>query len=199
MTKLFGLMAVGLLVSSPLAVNGAVLVSGNITSTGGSFAITEDITLSITGTGGVSGLIFDEWVSSNDGNNTSLSFSSATLQYQINGGGLQSVGLNALRDNLATTINDVTPNDGYVQFNTISVNPGDTLTLKVGSWSVSGSSAFNPQAVQNFTGNVFAYTGSGVRISTDSVVPEPREYGMLAGAGLLGLAIWRRQKAALAR
>ncbi len=178
------------------AARAAIVLSGDVLTTGGTFEITQDITITVTTTGNGKTLVFKDWVTSDDSAHA-VDFTEASLNYQINGGSVQSTTLDLVADNFAfPATNDIGPNDGYIYFNDIAVTAGDILTVKSGSWATSGKAGFNPEAIQTYTGEVFLMTGNGEALSGGVVVPEPSTWAALCGAGMLGLALWRRHKAA---
>ncbi len=182
------------------AATAQIVFSGNVGAGGtATLQIVSDIVLPVTAAGTATEIIFDEWVPSSDGTYTSLNTSgSPVIHYSLNGGPDLTMNLGSMADNYfpASSFNDLTEKDGQLPFDSISVNPGDTLRLKAGSWTFSGDADFNPATLGTFIGHVFLTDHNANRLSSSVVVPEPQDYALLAGAGLLGFGIWHRKKAA---
>ena len=152
----------------------AIIFSGPLQSTGGSIEITSDVTFNITSTGPISGIILDQWVTS-DGDPSALSLS-GPISFSINGGALQSGGLSFAYDNESPYLGfgDVTGDDGAIQLSGISVNAGDTLTLTAQTFNVIfGDAGWNPEAIQSFEGDVFLAGFFGNAMSDVITIPEP--------------------------
>lgn len=171
----------------------AVIVVAPTSSTVGSFQITSDITFTIDTAGSANSFVMDEWVVSDGLQNQSTY--SPSLAISINGGAPVTKS-GGLADNLAGILlhNGVTANDGilFIDFS-ISVNPGNTLTLKAGVYSLGARSNFNPQATQTFTGMMFVADNQGTRLSPSMQVPEPSG---LALAGIGSVVLLRRRSGA---
>lgn len=176
-------------------VQGSVILSGDVTSTGGTLQITSDISFNITSTTtDFRALAFDEWVLS-DVSTQGLTMNN--LNYQINGGAIQSTSNSTLQDNFTGIDGPLTANDGYVLFDALSVTAGQTVTIKAGSYTVtSGHGDFNPTAVGTFTGNAFLTTATTPisLISNTVVVPEPEDFAALAGLGCVGWFLFREKR-----
>ena len=193
-----GLLAVG----SAMPAAAAIVLTLPTASTAGSLVITEDIEYTITTTGNLSIIIFDEWVT-NDGTRSRITadaFSAAPISYTINAGPPAGGAVSSLVDNTGAVFNHVNHNDGYLFFlSDIPVAAGNTFTLLAATYELSAGSLpvdFNPQANQTFTGNSFLAGRDGARLSSDTsagAVPEPSQLVLLTGA-LLPLALRRRRK-----
>ena len=171
----------------------AIIVTAPTAGSPGSFQITSDITFNMNVAGNARVFVLDEWVVS-DGSQTFSPYTPIVAFY------VNDVGPSALSgkfvDNLTTTDQDITANDGYFLFDgSISVSSGDTITLKTGLYSLAATTGFNPQATQTFTGNMFVGDINGVRLSPNVAVPEPTALG-LCGLGALALLGRRRRAAA---
>ena len=185
------LLTLSFLTAASGALHAAVIVVAPTAGTPGSFQITNDVTFTITTSGTARVFLLDEWVTS-DGSRTFASYSPALL-LSINGAAPVSFGTAIFVDNFAGVIGQITANDGYFYTaNDIPVAVGDTMTLKVGTFSVAATSGFNPQATRTFIGNMFVTDVNGVKLSNTVGVPEPAAAALLlvgASAGLL-----RRQR-----
>ena len=179
----------------------SILTTGNF-QTGTptpTLSLSTPVTLAITASDNVSGLVFDEWVTNDGTQNTAFtSPRPQTLSYQIDGGAVQTVGVGYLVDNLAGTVGDVTANDGYLVLNGfLFVTAGQTLTFLPGSLTFgSGGAAFNPPPVV-FNGNAYVDNMTGNALSgpaSVNVAPEPSAWALLGvGVGALGLSLRRRR------
>ena len=146
--------------------------------------LTNALTFFIESTGSVRGIAFDEWVTSDGGSTTALAVVVPSIQlmsYQINGGSIQTIPVNSVIDNAATTLGDMTANDGYLFFFAgISVNSGDAISFSPGIFTFSNASGFNANIPATFNGDAYTINQSGLRLSSLSPVPEP-------ATGLFGL------------
>jgi hypothetical protein len=168
----------------------AVVIVG---SQGSSLTFTQDIEFEITGFGGISFVVFDDWVNNVDANSTSLP-TPDNLVYSINGGPDQTTGIGEILDNFRNNSGDLSPQDGWLSLTT-QINPfvGQTVTLKAGTYSFSGSTAFNPEAVGNFNGDIYLVGSGGSRLSAPGVpIPEPRTSAGIFGLTILVLILIRR-------
>jgi hypothetical protein len=181
------------------SVHSAVIVSGDVDVTGGtgSLEITHDIEFTITSSGNLFFVVFDDWVGTSDGGLTALGDSpAALLSYRIDGGSIQTRALGNLYDNNLNA-GSIDPRDGFFVLESgLSLVAGQTLTILAQTHTYSGNSTFNPAAKQVFTGDVFLASSSASVMSSPvslSSVPEPSEWAAAAGVGLLGFAVWRRR------
>lgn len=175
---------------SPLQAS-VIVVAPTSTATG-SIQFTEDITFTITGSGFAETFVFDSWVTS-DGTLTP-SLLVPDVFFSLNDGTPFQLAT-TLYDNLATAYGDMTAGDGYLFHNSIAVQPGDTLSIKQGSYTLKEAD-FNPGVTQTFTGNMFITNSDDDRISTTTVVPEPAALA-IPGVGLAILAWILRRRAVL--
>ncbi len=179
-----------------LPAQAAIVVSGTpSTDSGtGTLQITTDISFTITTDNSAVRLVFHGWNASSDAGGDTISFAAPTsFDYQINGGSLQSGDFFGILDNRTADLNDLGAADTAINLSSTPVTTGDILTIKAGSWSFPGSSAFNPGVFGSFTGNASLMRSNGHRISEFTPVPEPRDYALMAGAGLVAWAAWRRR------
>jgi hypothetical protein len=194
------LASLSLLALSALPSQAAVIVTLPTPSTTGSLVITNDISFTLTAAlavGNFFEVVFDEWVTSDGGTNTT---SITTPVLLAKNGTAFTTTFNTINDNLATTTGDITPNDGFLDLGTPQAFAiGDILTLKAATYVLATHpGGLNPQANQTFTGNAFLafdYGISGIRISADTsvgAVPEPSRALLLLG-GLAGVALRRRR------
>ncbi len=168
----------------------SVIVVAPTSTTTGSIQFTEDITFTITSAGFAETFVFDGWVTS-DGTLTP-SLLVPDVFFSLNDGASFQLAT-ILYDNLATTYGDMTADDGYLFHNSIAVQPGDTLTIKQGSYTLK-EAAFNPGVTQTFTGDMFITDSDGDIISTTTSVPEPATLA-LPGVGFAILAWILRRRA----
>jgi hypothetical protein len=81
---------------------------------------------------------------------------------------------------------------GTGNYNLVSgVNAGDTFRAYV-EVAYSGALAIMPPEVDGTMSNT-GFGGGGITIGAASAVPEPSTYALLAGAAVLGLAVWLRK------
>ncbi|MDA0768528.1 MAG: PEP-CTERM sorting domain-containing protein [Verrucomicrobia bacterium] len=190
-----GLCSVALLLAAAPQSRAAIVLSGDFVNgtTTPTLTITEDIVFNITSTSSVESVIFDEWTTSDGGQDVAYRDPlGQSLAYLINNSPAM-VLIGNLYDNLAANYGDFTPNDGYLALNGLSVTAGDTLVIKAGSFVFSSSLGFNSLLDgTTFTGVVFLADGNGDRISGNGVaVPEPSSV-LLCGLGTLALLRRRR-------
>ncbi len=194
-------LAAFLLLATAQIGSSAIVLTGNF-STGTpkpTLTFQEDLTFTVTGTGNVTFLIFDEWTTA-DSSATSLtpSPSPQNLAYQLNANSATSSNIITFADNTAATYLGVTPNDGYLSIAPIAVITGDTFTVKAGVYTFNFSSGFNPLlsgADSIFTGNVFLKSNSGSisnLVNVPASVPEPSAL-LLSGLGAQTLLRRRRK------
>jgi len=176
----------------------AVIFSGDPNVTGGTatLQITRDIDFTVTTSGLANFLVFDNWVGTSDG---SLNFinanAPANLSYRIDGGSTQSAVIYRTFDNHRNS-GAVGLTDGFLFFDGLSLVAGQTVTILAQTHTFAGNNFFNPATKQVFTGDVFLTTVPGAQLSSTvslSSVPEPSEWAVAAGVGLLGFAVWRRR------
>lgn len=177
----------------------AVIFSGDPNVSGGpsTLQITHDIDFTITSTGFAQLLVFDNWVGTSDGTLSQIADSPPSLlSYRIDGGATQSVPISGLLDNNHTA-GSINSTDGFLWFSAISVVEGQTLTILAQTHTFGGVNSFNASTKQVFTGDVFLSTTGGLMRSSPvslSSVPEPSEWAVAAGVGLVGFAVWRRRR-----
>lgn len=193
-TKLSSLvLALIAIVSLADRASAGIIVVAPTANTPGSFQITADITFTINTAGDVELFALDEWVTSDGSPNGSII--SPNFSISINGNLPGSYTAGSFFDNLNSTINQITANDGYFTIRSLlPVIVGDTVTVKAGTFSLAAASGFNPQATQTFTGSMFITGDNGSRLSNVvTCVPEP--YGLVLGltAGIAGLFVRRRK------
>lgn len=157
---------------------------------------TEDIVLTITTDSNAGSLVFDEWAIT-DGSQTSVVDSPEQLiAYELNGSDA-TVDLTGLFDHLNFTSNDITPNDGLLDFSLfsgIAVTSGDIVTITAGSYTFTSSPDFNPALGDiTFTGDIFLIDFGGNRISEIVAVPEPSAL-LLCTIGSIAMLRRRRNK-----
>lgn len=175
----------------------AIFVTGSPNVLGGpsSVQITADITFTITISGTVNALIFDNWVATEDAAITVLPLLSGGITYQIDAGSAQTLGTTelAMIDNMTVNSGSLTPTDGlFVWSPGIAVTAGQTFRINAGTLNFGGSPEFNPQTIGTFTGNVFLTGSGGSPLSgVASAVPEPEEEAACAALGLIAFGAWR--------
>lgn len=174
----------------------SVTIAGNF-ATGSptpTFVLTSDVAIPIINSGSVEFFAFDEWVIS-DGSITGALASPAVqnISYQINSGPLSTVNLNLLVDNLTFSSGVLTPNDGYLKMNPISVTAGDVLTIKAMTLTFAATSNFNAGLPSTFNGIAFATTNQGGLLGETIIVPEPASMLLLTVA--LPTFLSRRKRA----
>lgn len=180
------------------AAHAVIICVAPTSTTDGSLQITAPIDFNITATSTAFLIDLSSWVTS-DGSQT-LDILSPDVAFALNGA--VSSQETYLVDNLANTVGDIKPNDGYLifPFQGFDVTAGDTLTLLAGTYVLGAVDGFNPQTTQTFTGDLFVTNGNGVQISdiaSAGVVPEPSTWAVL-GFGVAGasfVALRRRQRA----
>ena len=148
-----------------------VRIDGDVRSGTGTLIFDNDINFTITSTDNFQFVVFDEWTTSDGDLDVVDLLGGSVFAFSING--VDNTDSAHLFDNLANTVNDITPNDGYVLTNfSHAVNAGDTITVKAGTYSLGANPNFNPAlANSSFNGQMFLANSNGNRIS--NVVPEP--------------------------
>lgn len=178
----------------------AFIVEAPTATTPGSLTITTDITFSVTGSGNATMFVFDEWVTSDGVQNGSSNIDySSYPNYPVyhNNSPLPTTPNLFQADNTTFSSGHVTPNDGLlVLIGSFAVVTGDSVTLKAGELIIPPMSGFNPQATQNFVGNMFVADTNYIRLTDNVVVPEPSVTAILCGAGALALVFRRRSRRA---
>ena len=148
-----------------------VRIDGDVRNGTGTLIFDNDINFPITSTDNFQFVVFDEWTTS-DGDLDVVDLSGGSVfAFSING--VDNTDSARLFDNLANTVNDITPNDGYVLTNfSHAVDAGDTFTVKAGTYALGANPNFNPTLANfSFNGQMFLANSNGNRIS--NVVPEP--------------------------
>lgn len=169
-------------------------VAGDFSTAGdASVQITQNVTLTVTTAGNFSGLVFDEWVATDDSVNQ---VDMSDLTFSLNGGAAQFTQSTSLIDNYNNTFSSLTPNDGFFFFDPILVSLGDTVTFSVQTVSNTGAIAGMNPALDGppFSGQAFLMDSNGNRISNLTPVPEPATAGLLLGGVALGLLYFRRRE-----
>lgn len=168
-----------------------VRVTGDVTSGTGTLIFDNDITFTVNSTDNFQFVVFDEWTTSDGDLDVVDLLGGSVFSFSINS--VNNTDSARLFDNLASTINDITANDGYVLTNfSHAVNAGDTITVKAGTYSLSANPNFNPAlANSSFNGQMFLANSNGNRIS--NVVPEPASVATIA-VFCLGVISGRRRR-----
>ncbi len=184
---------------------GQVIVSGDFSAGTGQVQISQDITFTITSTDTFTDLViaFDELVGTSDGSQDNTYLTNSGILMSINGASNTTLTGTSLEffDNLNGSSGDLTAADSYIYIANTSFNvmTGDSVVVRAQTFSQTGTVAgFNPNVAGTFTGDVFlAEALFSSRISSNGVaVPEPSTYTAIAGLAVLGLAVWRRRRAA---
>jgi len=168
----------------------AIVVVAPTPTTPGSVEITQDINFTITTSTVAMILVLDEWVTSDGGMDaTNIS---PDLAFSINGG--PTITRESLfYDNFNGVTGTITANDGlFLWTSFISLDAGDTLTVKSGTYTLQAAGFFNPQVTQTFTGNVFLTDSNGFIMSNVVAIPEPSST-FLMGVGACLIAMLRRR------
>lgn len=199
--KKFTLALCAALVLCAASVRADILLSGNFqTGTPApTLTISAPFSLSITATGSIVAIVFDEWAPTDGTRNFVFPPNGGTINYRINGGPLQTIGYGALADHFNDTVGSSTPNDGYMSFigSGLSVTAGQTVTFPaqtLGFVTFGANPDFDPNLPPVFSGLIYA-TDSGARnLTSANPAPEPGTWALLGvGAGLLGLVRRRRR------
>jgi hypothetical protein len=182
------LTAIALLAATAATGRAAIVLSGDFTNgtTTPTVTITHDIVLEITRSGLFAFyLVLDEWTVS-DGILKELEPASPqNFHYKLNGTPGTTL-FRGLTDNAANTFTAISPNDGLLFFNSVSVAEQDVFTILAGVYTLQSKPNFNQAlAGKTFTGDVFLTSNTGVRLSnTVTLVPEPSAL-LLSALGLL--------------
>ncbi len=161
---------------------------------------TTELSFTITASGSVQYLVFDNWVSTPDTDNNVLS-GSMLASFQINGGRAETRYAYGLNDNITFDAGSFTATDGYIVFYPgIAVEPGQVLTISPFTLTFNGEPGvhFNLPAGGTFAGPFFLADRSANPLSgLVTPVPEPAEEAALAGLGLVAFGLWRWRAARL--
>ena len=169
---------------------------GTPDSTPVSMTLAQDVKFTVTNAASTHiYFVIDELFPAPDGDTTGISFFSSQLSFSINGGA--SFYISRWVDNLNTSVNNITPCDGYF-FNSadsFSLSAGDVVTLHAGTLAsiVTPEYDFNLGTTGSYT--LFLADSNGNRISSDAV-PEPASAMMLIfGMGVV-VAVHRARRTA---
>ena len=144
-----------------------VRITGDVRNGTGTLIFDNDIDFTITSAGSFQFVVFDEWTTSDGDLDVVDLLGGSIFAFSING--VDSTDSALLFDNLANTVSDITPDDGYVLTNfSHTVDVGDTVTVKAGIYSLGANPNFNPALADfSFNGQAFLADSNGNRISTD--------------------------------
>jgi len=168
-----------------------VRIAGDVRNGTGTLTFDNDINFTITSTDNFQFVVFDEWTTSDGDLDVVDLLGGSVFAFSING--VDNSDSARLFDNLANTVNDITPNDGYVLTNfSHTVNAGDTLSVKASTYSLDANPNFNPALANfSFNGQMFLANSNGNRIS--NVVPEPTSLATIA-VFCMGVILGRRRR-----
>ncbi len=161
-----------------ISTHAAITVSGSsVAGTTATFAITEPITFTMTA--GMNRLdtlilVFDEWVSTVDGRENNVVFTTP-LSYFRNGTQI-TPSISSFADNYVGNTFDFTSADGSITFPNIptALTRGDVIVIPTQTRDFTIPNDFNPALFPtNFTGNAFLVNLGGFRVSSITAVPEP--------------------------
>lgn len=171
----------------------AIILTGNPGQAGGTLQSDAELTFTLTSSGDIYAIIFDNWVSADDGR-LNERFGTGSITYRIDGGSPATVsGTVGLIDNVVRAIGSVSPRSGALAFDggSIPASAGQTITFSPFTLSLTSDSNFNPLALGSFTGNVFLIDTGNDRITPSiAAVPEPEEEAACAALGLMGFGLW---------
>jgi len=159
-----------------------VRITGDVRNGTGTLVFDNDIDFTITSAGSFQFVVFDEWTTSDGDLDVVDLLGGSIFAFSING--VDSTDSALLFDNLANTVSDITPDDGYVLTNfSHTVDVGDTVTVKAGIYSLGANPNFNPALADfSFNGQAFLADSNGNRISNVVRVP-----GDVDGDGVVGV------------
>ena len=169
-----------------------VRIDGDVRNGTGTLVFDNDIDFTITSAGSFQFVVFDEWTTSDGDLDVVDLLGGSIFAFSING--VDSTDSALLFDNLANTVSDITPDDGYVLTNfSHTVDVGDTVTVKAGIYSLGANPNFNPALADfSFNGQAFLADSNGNRISNVVRVPGDVDGDGVVNFGdlLLVLAAW---------
>lgn len=197
-SSLTNLIIASILLAALSSANAAITLAGDFQNGAygnHSITFTTDIVFNITTDGDLHYLIFDNWVSTNDGTSTRIIESDQVVQpiaYTLNGVS-HSTDFGNLVDHLVDPYNDVNATSGVLRFVEIAVKSGDVLVFKAGTYILGNTPPeFNPELTGGyvFTGDV-RVVDFFARAKATAIVPEPSSV-LLGALGLLPLLRRRR-------
>lgn len=194
-------LAVTLAIGSTTSAVGQITFSGNFDTGNGQVVFARDFTFTLTGSinvGNTMVMVLDEPATS-DGirdrypteAGSPLDLTLGSTDYEV---------AMELTDNFTSTSGEIGVNDAFVRWTMpASLSSGTVVTVRAGTYlfdsAVVPGGSMNPGlTAAPFTGNLFLTGPTGTRISADvSAVPEPSEYAMAAGVGLVAFGVWRHR------
>jgi hypothetical protein len=160
-------------------------------------SIEGEIRIEIIASGNAALLVFDEWVVSDMIYDRIQSDPILYLEYELNGGGVESAEVYALIDNMAYDYGSMTGNDGALMLAEFNVTAGDVLVIRAGqSFTFAMADphftySFNSEIPASFSGGFYLTTKEGTLLSNVVTIPEPSS-AMLGALGALALLRRRR-------